>query len=606
MFAPPIAKQKTKSAEFSRAPVEPQRHRQPALSQVQLLQRRIGNQALLRLFAQHRNELSAPGNMARLPGILQAKLRIGAVNDPLEHEADRVADHVMRMPASEVALTSAPQQISRKCAECAEDEEKLQMKEAGPQAATAEASASVHEVLRAPGQPLDAATRAYFEPRFGQDFSRVRVHTGAAAGQSAQAVNARAYTVGHDIIFAPGQYSPTVSDGQKLIAHELTHVLQQQSSVPINGGRQNGRISTAMAATGALINERTLQRAVCPGGWRHADTDETALQAADNIERAFNFLSAIWDNPSVDINVKKNVVTAIKLSIVAWKAYAKEIEWKCSGGKSPFLLAQTGTMNPLSVAIAAFAALLLGEAARRTIISMSEQRAVENLGTSLSVLAAEVKELTKAVETPQPVPTPQEKGEKTTVSPVPETPPAPEERRRKPKCPYPTGLSKGDPIQITWFKPVHDSFYPKEIVLTDGTKLDRDDPKTKLPDGTPVGVLSDYWPSKGKLLQAIPRKREGKQQEYKDVLARWGYVWGKTMQPDHVQDLDWDGPDAFGNLWPFETSTNLSAGSSQNVHQPVDFCLTEDGPKYEGIGIGIVKKVLFGRFFEIRDFKHHS
>jgi hypothetical protein len=88
----------------------------------------------------------------------------------------------------------------------------------------------VHEVLRSPGQPLDATTRASMEPRFRHDFSRVRVHSDARAAQSAQAVNARAYTVGADIAFAAGQYQPAADAGQRLLAHELTHVIQQQDA----------------------------------------------------------------------------------------------------------------------------------------------------------------------------------------------------------------------------------------------------------------------------------------------------------------------------------------------------------------------------------------
>ncbi len=85
----------------------------------------------------------------------------------------------------------------------------------------------VHEVLRAPGQPLDAETRAFMEPRFGHDFSRVRVHTDARAAESARAVNALAYTVGRDVVFGAGQYAPGASAGRRLIAHELAHVVQQ-------------------------------------------------------------------------------------------------------------------------------------------------------------------------------------------------------------------------------------------------------------------------------------------------------------------------------------------------------------------------------------------
>lgn len=85
----------------------------------------------------------------------------------------------------------------------------------------------VHEVLRSPGQPLDATTRNFFDSRFGHDFSRVRVHTDAQATESAQAINASAYTVGRDVVFDRARYSPNTNEGRQLLAHELTHVIQQ-------------------------------------------------------------------------------------------------------------------------------------------------------------------------------------------------------------------------------------------------------------------------------------------------------------------------------------------------------------------------------------------
>jgi hypothetical protein len=88
----------------------------------------------------------------------------------------------------------------------------------------------VHEVLRSPGQSLDAETRAFMEPRFGHEFSRVRVHTDAKAADSARAVNALAYTVGRDIVFGAGHYAPDKSEGRGLVAHELAHVLQQSGT----------------------------------------------------------------------------------------------------------------------------------------------------------------------------------------------------------------------------------------------------------------------------------------------------------------------------------------------------------------------------------------
>ena len=93
-----------------------------------------------------------------------------------------------------------------------------------------EMPAIVREVLRSLGEPLDAATRTFMESRFGHDFSSVRAHTDAKAAESARAVNARAYTVGKDIVFGAGQYAPTTREGKRLLAHELTHFVQQAAS----------------------------------------------------------------------------------------------------------------------------------------------------------------------------------------------------------------------------------------------------------------------------------------------------------------------------------------------------------------------------------------
>jgi outer membrane protein OmpA-like peptidoglycan-associated protein len=90
----------------------------------------------------------------------------------------------------------------------------------------------VHQALHSPGRPLDPPTRAFFEPRFGHDFSKVRVHADALAAESARAVGALAYTLGPDVVFGAGQYAPTTDAGRSLIAHELTHVVQQRGLAP--------------------------------------------------------------------------------------------------------------------------------------------------------------------------------------------------------------------------------------------------------------------------------------------------------------------------------------------------------------------------------------
>lgn len=123
--------------------------------------------------------------------------------------------------------------LQRKCAcggtpgldgECA----KCRKKRSSLQSRAATAPPIVREALRSPGQPLDAVTRALLESRFGHDFGRVRVHADAKAAESARAVNALAYTVGGDIVFGSGQYRPSTPWGQRLLAHEVTHVLQQR------------------------------------------------------------------------------------------------------------------------------------------------------------------------------------------------------------------------------------------------------------------------------------------------------------------------------------------------------------------------------------------
>jgi Domain of unknown function (DUF4157) len=208
------------------------------------------------------NGSHTPSRSARpVPAIIQRKLIVGQVNDPFEHEADRVADEVVRAPVRELSIGAAPTQISRKCdceqcADCQEEDEQLLRKPsdaAGP--VSAEAPSVVHEVLRSPGQPLDTPTRAFFEARFRHDFTRVRVHTDAQATASARAVQARAYTVGPDIVFGQGQYAPATQNGQRLLAHELTHVVQQSASPAVSpiGGAGATRLMRQPQLTGSEL-----------------------------------------------------------------------------------------------------------------------------------------------------------------------------------------------------------------------------------------------------------------------------------------------------------------------------------------------------------------
>ena len=204
-------------------------------------QRAIGNQALQSVY--------------RVP-VIQAKLTISQPGDPYEQEADRIADQVMRMPDREVSsLSHNPETIQRTCAACASGQkpcpkcsvdDELQRKSLSStitpliQRKNEELEEfprgiqTVTDVVRGGGQPLPESARAFFEPRFGHDFSGVRVHTGAAASASANSLNARAYTLEQDIVFGSGQFEPETDNGKRLLAHELTHVIQQNAQ-----GRQS-------------------------------------------------------------------------------------------------------------------------------------------------------------------------------------------------------------------------------------------------------------------------------------------------------------------------------------------------------------------------------
>jgi hypothetical protein len=172
---------------------------------------------------------------------IQAKLVVGQPGDKYEQEADRVADAVMRMPEPGVKMqiedegellqpkleASSEYFIQRRIEE--EDEEDV-LQTKNRENTTSEVAndpESQIQGIRDGGQPLPQSARAFFEPRFGHDFSQVRVHNDTQAAESAEAINALAYTIRRDVVFGAGQYSPGTSSGRKLLAHELTHVIQQ-------------------------------------------------------------------------------------------------------------------------------------------------------------------------------------------------------------------------------------------------------------------------------------------------------------------------------------------------------------------------------------------
>jgi hypothetical protein len=202
---------------------------------------------------------------------LRPKLAINTPGDAFEREADAAAEAVMSASPTAAPSTAAPSPappLLRRCAcgggcpSCRkEKEEALQREDAGGGGAPGFAPPVVHDVLSSPGRPLAAPARAFMETRFGADFSGVRVHDDARAAESARAVDAHAYTVGSDIVFAPGRYAPGTAGGDRLLAHELAHVVQQAprpGHLARKESAQNG-----MPRLRRMGNARLLQRAEC-------------------------------------------------------------------------------------------------------------------------------------------------------------------------------------------------------------------------------------------------------------------------------------------------------------------------------------------------------
>ncbi|HSE38995.1 MAG TPA: DUF4157 domain-containing protein, partial [Blastocatellia bacterium] len=236
-------------------------HSNRAFGDILAVQRSAGNRATVSLL------LRSGGSTT--PAI-QAKLRIGPSGDSYEQEADRVADQVMQGSHEGSILSAGPQNVQRACAACSNgggkcprcEEEEIQRKpfsstttpfiqraidaetqgnnadarsdssagrnfDAGP---VSNGAAGLIQSQRNGGERLADSARAFFESRLRYDFSQVRTHTGPEAEEAARAVNARAFTIGRDVFFGAGEYSPETSEGQRLLAHELTHVVQQTSS----------------------------------------------------------------------------------------------------------------------------------------------------------------------------------------------------------------------------------------------------------------------------------------------------------------------------------------------------------------------------------------
>ena len=208
-----------------------------------------------------------PAAASGFPRFLQAKLAVGRPDDAYEREADHVAEQVLRTPAKKVQRACASCAAGGgRCPTCSAQDEKLVQRKAGP--GSAGAGLAVSDDFLSPlgsGRPLDPGIRDFMESRFGHDFAGVRIHTDNAAAATAHSVDALVYTVGHDVVFGAGQYAPDTRQGRHVLAHELTHVIQQ-GSAPTGTARSGVRPAASIAGRTFGLAAEQVARGPTGGG----------------------------------------------------------------------------------------------------------------------------------------------------------------------------------------------------------------------------------------------------------------------------------------------------------------------------------------------------
>lgn len=275
------------------------------------------------------------------PVLIQRKLRINTPGDRHEQEADRVADQVVR--------GSGPVQ--------------RQATPAGSETAGTTAPPMVQEVVSSSGRPLDPGTRGLMEERFGHDFGRVRVHDDAKASESARQIDALAYTSGSDIVFGAGRYEIGTEAGQRLLAHELTHVVQQtgggaptagmiqRQPAPAADLRESASPTMASALGSTVVDKFPLGSAKIP-----ADGESALRYIAGQILYFIQKYPASTvqitghtdtvDSDKFNLTLGQQRADAVKAFLVKEGVPAEIISTDSQGEKSPVVPTKDGVAEP--------------------------------------------------------------------------------------------------------------------------------------------------------------------------------------------------------------------------------------------------------------------
>ena len=305
------------------------------------LQKTIGNQAVQRLLRSKTKNDNFGKN-------IQAKLKVSQPGDVYEQEADLVAEHIMGMSPStnsldSITTTNEKSRTDEKCSACemkhGEKERQIgknasttmytfaQKRPPMRQAGTGGKASRTTDVEAAgqaagwEGESLPSEVRRYFEPRFGWDFSKVHIHADSDAARGAQAIQARAYTQGRDIVFGAGEYTPATNEGRRLVAHELAHVVQQE------GGYPTGH------ASGATIRREPLTKPT-----KHKVTQDEVVQTMTGLGGPYTDTAA-WEATMQSATflghtIDRGVRAEFKTMLATAETKVKD-EYKKSGNTPP-------------------------------------------------------------------------------------------------------------------------------------------------------------------------------------------------------------------------------------------------------------------------------
>jgi hypothetical protein len=537
----------------------------------------------------HKDPINRGKAAGGIPKRIQPKLKVGPSNDKYEQEADSMADKVMSMsePAVQRKCSACEKEkvqrteeevqpkslsatitplvqrmkeeslygdntfysnsslpVQRKCAAC--DKEEVQRKE---ETGSFDSSNSLSQGLstsRGRGSPMSESTQSFMSDRFGADFNSVRIHTDSNAVQMSRDINAKAFTHGSDIYFNSGQYSPDTSSGQHLLAHELTHTIQQGATPAASS------VQTKKANVSQCTSVNVLQRAPGAGKtpWENFTDAITAMKA----KVASGGISKLKLDGQIKVLKRRHKTTLEPYTIapVANKGYwdVSLKETAASPAKSFEILINGQDRWAMGKAEVVRVLNALSPA-QRNKASIDRELATLKTNFKFDRLETILRDVDKRERPGWRIPAGMSGLKNRSVIEI--------DDMSKVK----DGLSASQALNIKWYKPKHRY---KKVVLKERIRSQRNHQMSStavlnygVGKKVRIGIDMSNLVIPGMVLTRKKSKRSGTPQKtYRNALNNCGFNWARK-DADHVLDLGFGGKDDYDNLWPLVSSVNRRA-----------------------------------------------